>query len=361
MYVESLNLDITNIDNYTREDVKGIYKKIALECHPDKLVHITDEDERNIKIERFKKASIGYKKAVEDFDNYGKLIYKGTDYNFDNLDDDYEIYNSFDLNFWKNTYDGIFKDKEIIKNTFIDVATYFFNKGFKNKSYYNPSTKIVRHNINLPITYRDLCTTSKRKLRILLKNVKEPVYITICCKNDYPSLTRQYIDDDSVEHEIVLNMSIENDGEGNGCGDCSDGCDGSDDGNGCGDGSDEGCEGCDGEEQCEYTHSIVEAPLGAPHKIDLHTTIYINILEYLKGCVKEVKYVDDSMLDIHIEPFSTKAIVVKNKGLLGGDLNVKIIFKNITRKDWKKISEKKRMRVIKLITKMYHPLEAPLI
>ena len=338
MYVESLNLDITNIDKYTREDVKGIYKKIALECHPDKLVHITDDDERNIKIERFKKASIGYKKAVEDFDN---------------LEDDYEIYNSFDLNFWKNTYDGIFKDKEIIKNTFIDVATYFFNKGFKNKSYYNPSTKIVRHNINLPITYRDLCTTSKRKLRILLKNVKEPVYITICCKNDYPSLTRQYIDDDSIEHEIVLNMSIENDGDG------SDGCgDGSDDGNGCGD--DEGCD--DGsDEGCEYTHSIVEAPLGAPHKIDLYTTIYINILEYLKGCVKEVKYVDDSMLDINIEPFSTKDIVVKNKGLLGGDLNVKIIFKNITMKDWKKISEKKRARVIKLITKMYHPLKAPLI
>ena len=353
MYVESLNLDIMNIDKYTREDVKGIYKKIALECHPDKLTHITDEDERNIKIERFKKASIGYKKAVEDFDNYGKLVYKGTDYNFDNFEDDYEIYNSFDLNFWKNTYDGIFKDKEMIKNTFIDVASYFFNKGFKNKSYYNPSTKIVRHNINLPITYRDLCTTSKRKLRILLKNVKEPVYITICCKNDYPSLTRQYIDDDSVEHEIVLNMYIENDGDG------SDGSDGSDegcgDGGGDGDGSGEGCGdgGGDGEEQCEYTHSIVESPLGVPHKIDLHTVVFINILEYLTGCVKVVKYVDDTMLDIRIVPFSTNDVVVKNKGLLGGDLNVKIIFKNITMKDWKKISEKKRMRVIKLITKMY--------
>jgi hypothetical protein len=223
----------------------------------------------------------------------------------------------------------------MIKNTFIDVASYFFNKGFKNKSYYNPSTKIVRHNINLPITYRDLCTTSKRKLRILLKNVKEPVYITICCKNDYPCLTRQYIDDDSVEHEIVLNMSIENE------------CDDDED-----DEEREGCEEGD-ESGCEYTHSIVEASLGAPHKIDLHPVVFINILEYLTGCVKVVKYVDDTMLDIRIEPFSANEIVVKNKGLLGGDLNVKIIFKNITMKDWKKISEKKRMRVIKLITKMY--------
>ena len=113
MYVDALNLNIENIDKYTREEIKNIYKKIALECHPDKLINITDEDERAVKIERFKKASIGYKKAIEDFDNYGKLNYCGTDYNFDNMADDYEIYNSFDLNFWKNTYDGIFKDKEI--------------------------------------------------------------------------------------------------------------------------------------------------------------------------------------------------------------------------------------------------------
>jgi hypothetical protein len=73
----------------------------------------------------------------------------------------------------------------------------------------------------------------------------------------------------------------------------------------------------------------------------------------LTGCVKQVKYVDDTMLDIRIEPFSTNDIVIKNKGLLGGNLNVKIIFKNITIKDWKKISEKKRARIIKLISKLY--------
>jgi DnaJ-class molecular chaperone len=336
MYIEALNLNIENIDKYTREEIKNIYKKIALECHPDKLTNITDEDERTTKIERFKKASIGYKKAIEDFDNYGKLKYGGggTDYNFDNLADDYEIYNSFDLNFWKNTYDGIFKDKEAIKNTFIDVASYFFNKGFPNKfqkdtkDYYNPSTKIVSHNINLPITYYDLCSVNKRKLRILLKDVKEPVYISLNCKKDYPCLTRQYIDDDSIEHEIVINMSIE-DGDTEGC--------------------EDSCEDCGGECDIKYTHSLT----GINNGIDLHTTIYINIIEYLIGGIKKIKYVDDTLLDIVIEPFSTKDIIVKNKGFLGGDLNIKVVFKNITLKDWKKISEKKREKVIRLITKMY--------
>lgn len=336
MYIEALNLNIENIDKYTREDIKNIYKKIALECHPDKLTNITDEDERTIKIDRFKKASIGYKKAVEDFENYGKLNYSKTDYNFDNMADDYEIYNSFDLNFWKNTYDGIFKDKEVIKNTFIDVASYFFNRGFKNKNYYNPSTKIIKHNINLPITYCDLCSLTKRKLRILLKNIKDPVYITICCKSDYPCLTRQYIDDDSIEHEIIINMIIEDDDISE-CSEC--------------DSEGEGGEGGD-IQTVRYTHSIINSNDGI-NKIDLHITLDINILEYLIGGIRKIKYVDNTCLDITIEPFKTNDIIIKNKGLLGGNLNVKLIFKNITLKDWKKISEKKRVRVINIIKKMY--------
>ena len=342
MYIEALNLNIENIDKYTREDIKNIYKKIALECHPDKLTNITDEDERTIKIDRFKKASIGYKKAVEDFENYGKLNYSKTDYNFDNMADDYEIYNSFDLNFWKNTYDGIFKDKEVIKNTFIDVASYFFNRGFKNKNYYNPSTKIIKHNINLPITYCDLCSLTKRKLRILLKNIKDPVYITICCKSDYPCLTRQYIDDDSIEHEIIINMIIEDDDISE-CSECSE-CDSEGEGG-------EGGEGGD-IQTVRYTHSIINSNDGI-NKIDLHITLDINILEYLIGGIRKIKYVDNTCLDITIEPFKTNDIIIKNKGLLGGNLNVKLIFKNITLKDWKKISEKKRVRVINIIKKMY--------
>jgi len=337
MYIEALNLNIENIDKYTREDIKNIYKKIALECHPDKLTNIHNEDERNIKIERFKKASIGYKKAVEDFDNYGKLNYNNSDYNFDNLADDYEIYNNFDLNFWKSTYDSIFKDKDKIKNTFIDVASYFFNTGFKTKNHYNPSTKIIKHNINLPINYNDLCSTSKRKLRILLKDVKEPVYINVCCKNDYPCLIRQYIDDDSIEHEIVINMIIDNE----------DICDS--DSN-----SDNECDRNTNNDISivNYTHTIVNNKEGI-YKIDLNITIDINILEYLIGSIRKINYVDNTCLDINIEPFKMNNIIIKNKGLLGGNLNVKLIFKNITLKDWNKISEKRRTKIVNLIKKMY--------
>ena len=307
LYIDAFNLNVDNIDKYTRDEIKNIYKKIALECHPDKLTNISDENEKTIRIERFKKASIAYKNAIDDFDNYGKLNYRSTDYDYDNFSDDYEIYNNFDLNFWKNTYDSIFKDKEIIKNTFIDVASFFFNKGFKTKNYYNPSTKIIKHNINLPITYYDLCTLNKRKLRILLKNVKEPLYINICCKNEYPCLTRQYIDDDSIEHEITINMIIDNT--------YSNICDDND---------------------INYTHSISNYD----NNIDLSIILDINILDYLIGGVKKIKYVDNTYIDINIKPFCLEDIIIKNKGLLGGNLNVKLLFKHITLKEWNKISKK---------------------
>ena len=329
MYVEALNLNKDNIDKYTRDEIKNIYKKIALECHPDKLTNISNESEKIIKIDRFKKASIAYKNAIDEFDNYGKLNYTNCDYDFDDFSDDYEIYNNFDLNFWKNTYDGIFKDKEIIKNTFIDVASFFFNKGLKNKNYYNPSTKIIKHNINLPITYYDLCTLNKRKLRILLKNVKEPLYINICCKNEYPCLTRQYIDDDSIEHEIIINMIIDNDSD--------DIYDNDDDNNDY------------VNDDNNYTHNIISNK----NIIDLNVKIDINILDYLIGGVKKIKYVDNTYMDINIEPFSLNEIIIKNKGLLGGNLNVKLMFKNITLKEWNKISEKKRIRIIKIIKTIY--------
>jgi hypothetical protein len=45
--------------------------------------------------------------------------------------------------------------------------------------------------------------------------------------------------------------------------------------------------------------------------------------------------------------------VIHGKGLHGGNLNVKVVFLNITLKKWKKISEKKRAKVIHLLKKMY--------
>ena len=75
MYIEILGLDINNISKYTKDDIKNIYKKIALECHPDKLVKIENVEEKNMKIDKFKKSCIAYKRALEDFESSVGALY----------------------------------------------------------------------------------------------------------------------------------------------------------------------------------------------------------------------------------------------------------------------------------------------
>ena len=58
MYIKIFDLDKKNISSYTRENIKEKYKKIALECHPDKLFNIQDENIKNEKTEKFKKATL---------------------------------------------------------------------------------------------------------------------------------------------------------------------------------------------------------------------------------------------------------------------------------------------------------------
>ena len=159
MYIEILGLDINNISKYTKDDIKNIYKKIALECHPDKLVKIENVQEKNMKIDKFKKSCIAYKRALEDFENYGNLrIYSyddknNTKYSYDKNYEDFCEYDNFDINFWEEMYNNYFNDKNTIKNTFINLANIFLTKGIKSKNYYNPSSKIIKHSIILPVNY----------------------------------------------------------------------------------------------------------------------------------------------------------------------------------------------------------------
>lgn len=337
MYIESLNLDINKISKYTKEDIKDIYKKIALECHPDKLNNVTDITEKNKKIDKFKKACVGYKKALEDFEKYGELrpIY---DKEFDN-DDIMSSYDT-DINFWDNMYENYFNDTEAIKTTFINFANIFLTKGMKNKHYYNPSTKIIKHSIILPVNYYDLYTSKNKKIRILLKGVKKPFNFSILCKKEYPYFTRQYIDDFGVEHEIEIKMMISDKkdiGINNSC--SSDSSD------------------TEGEldydkyklnnKKVEYKHRIIN------DKIDLYIDIFINLKDYIVGSNKLIKYIDGNYINIEIPPFNLNKIILTDKGLLGGNLIANITLLNISKIKWDNIELEKKEVFINYIDDIY--------
>jgi len=322
-----LDLDINKLNEYTKDDIKQIYKKIALECHPDKLNNIQNIDEKADKIEKFKQASIAYKLVLEDLDKYGKILrfcggdgtaenedewfFDGNVYDFSNLKEDFEIYKDLDRRFWESTLD-ILKDKDFLKNTFNDVASFFLKHNFHTKKYYNPNnTEIIKHNIYLPVTYRDLHKKSKKKLRLLLKGVSDPVFLNINCKKDYPCVTRQYIDDSGQEHEIIIKMNLDNS--------ISDICQ-------------------------DYSHIIND-----DGTIDLVKNINVTWIEYLEGCKKQIEYIDAGHLDITIYPFDLNNIVMKGKGIFGGKLIIYLNIINIQEKEWKNLDERHKKKMIEIL------------
>jgi curved DNA-binding protein CbpA len=379
MYIEILGLDINNISKYTKEDIKRIYKKIALECHPDKLIKIQDIKVKNAKIERFKKACIAYKKAIEDFDNYGELrAYPNrADNNNGNYDDygysdfgdfgDFGDYSNPYINFWEDMYSNYFNDKKKVKNTFINLANIFLtkglSKGFNRKNYYNPSSKVIKHSIILPVNYLDLHNDKNKKIRILLKGVKKPFNFSILCKKEYPHFKRQYIDDDGIEHEIEIKMMISNanptkifnkksyscsDSPSNSSTDSAtdSSTDSSDD-------SSDSYEGLDydknrlNNKNIEYRHKIVN------DRIDLMIDIFINLKDYLEGSCKTIKYIDNNYIKIDIPPFTLNNVIFNNKGLLGGNLVVNVILLNISKINWDKLGTDDKKQFIKTIENIY--------
>lgn len=354
MYIEILGLDINNISKYTKDDIKNIYKKIALECHPDKLVKIENVEEKNMKIDKFKKSCIAYKRALEDFENYGNLrIYSyedknNTKYSYDKNYEDFCEYDNFDINFWEEMYNNYFNDKNTIKNTFINLANIFLTKGIKSKNYYNPSSKIIKHSIILPVNYFDLYTDKNKKIRILLKGVKKPFNFSILCKKEYPSFSRQYIDDDGIEHEIEIKMMISNINKNNLKTSNSYNSDSS-----INDNSQESGEDFDydkyrlNNKKVEYRHKITN------NHIDLIIDMFINLNDYLEGVRKTIKYIDNNYINIDIPSFTLNNLIINNKGLLGGNLIINIILLNISKINWDKLDITEKNLFIKSIEKIY--------
>ena len=267
---------------------------------------------KNEKTEKFKKASLAYKMAMEQFDNYGTLSTINYEYNYDNMADDYDTYKNMDLDFWNDIYNEFFSNKEEIEKTFVDVAKMFLKKGIHSKKYYNPSTTSVKHNITLPLSYNDLYNTKKKKIQIILKNIKVPFNISILCSKEYPLLTRQYIDDNGTEHDIELKMVLKNN------------------------------------DNSTYTHQVRKS--GA---IDLFTNININLCDYIKGSDKKIEYIDGNNIDIKINSFDLNNILLANKGLIGGDLIISLNLNNMDSSDLDKLTIDEKLNFIKYVEKIY--------
>ncbi len=265
--------------NATKDEIKKAYKEIAITCHPDKLMHITDEVEKEKRIDKFKKATIAY----------NKLSGSSTQDDIDINDD----------SFWAS-------------DIFMDVAKMFINNNIRPKAYYNPVEKSIEerivHKVKLDVSYIDILNNTKKKVRLILVDIQDPIFIDIYC-GKFPQVTKQYIDDDDVEHDIIVDMTIKKtDADG------------------------------------DIDHMILSS--GA---IDLIKTVDVTLKEYILGYTKNILYIDSIEILVTVPAFQKEYYEIPNKGILGGSLILNICIKYIEKNAWYNFNENDKVEMLRLL------------
>ena len=290
--------DILGISrNASKEDIKKAYKDIALKCHPDKLSDV-NINEKNERIELFKNASIAYK-SISD----GKYDSYKNDINFSNKN-------------WKETWEFFFNNeedtidilKDTFKDTFKDIASIFINNNLKPRSYYVPTNNcdIIKHSIKVTVSYKEVYCNIKKKLRLILKYIEEPIFLDIYC-GKYPQIIKNYIDDDSIEHEITINLILKKN---------------------------------------DTYHHVSDDNF----KINLITTMEISLADYICGNKIEFDFIDNNKIILDIPPFEKNFIIKKGFGLLNeGDLIINILIKIFEKNEWNKLLNKDKDEMIRIL------------
>lgn len=274
------------------EEVKKVYKSIALKSHPDKLNNISDINERNVKIKEFVDATNAYNKILKgDID----------DFCFIDEDFDFEDY-KFTFEDWEKTINSI-RQSDLFK----DVVSMIMK--FKSK--------IKKHNINVDIKYSDYFSNNKKKLRLFLKDIDEPIYINLDCKK-YPSCIINYFDDNDNEHEINIKMDLINNLTIN---------------NG-------------------FYHNNNENN----NSINLYYDLPITTVEYLIGDTKEITFITKEKLEINIKPF-IKEFEIKGYGINNGDLIIKFPYNPIEKDNWYKLTDADRNEMVRILMKIKNDIK----
>ncbi len=309
----------------TKEEIRRAYKEIAITCHPDKLNHITDENERKLRIDKFKSATVAYNKLLN---------------------------NEADLDYGNDETDWTASD---FSDILYDIAKMFFNNKIYPKQYYNPKQSdtdpltdtsstdassqtssntsstttstssvtssvqhsplhsplhsprsVIVHNVKLEVTYAEIINNAKKRLRLFLNDVPDPVFVDVYC-GCFPEVIVR-----NNNHEIMITMNIK--------------------------------------PVDNYDHIVSES-----HKsIDLITSIEITLVEYILGYTKSIRYVDGSSLKVTIPPFHSGNIFeVPNKGLLKGSLLLNINMKHINKNKWNKLPENDKVEMLRILNALH--------
>jgi DnaJ-class molecular chaperone len=267
-------------ENSSIEDVKRTFRNIALKSHPDKLNNIDDPVLKKKKIREFMEASNAYNSIINQTWKSNNPFENDPEFDTDEYDVSYED--------WIDTFNQ-FKESDLFKEM-VNVFKKF-------------TSRIVKHNIKADIKYNDYFNNNKKKLRLFLKNIEEPVYISLDCKK-YPSHTINYFDNNDNEHEITISMNLINDPTQN-----------------------------DG-----YYHI----------EDDIHYDMDIDLLEWTIGGNRKHIFINGDIIDITIEPFTTH-FIKKLYGIRKGNLIINFKPIPINKDKWLNLLDADKVEFIKIL------------
>jgi DnaJ-class molecular chaperone len=196
----------------TKEVIKARYYELARKHHPDKLQHLSKEE-------------------IDANEHKLKLINRA-----------YETLT-------KTDYEPEWNFNSIFETVINNVKNY--------------TAKLLKeHHITVEVTLEELFNKKEKRLRLFLKGITQPIFITIHCSDKL-----------HIHNELDIHI----------------------------------------------TYKIL------PHKIysveedgnDIYSTIYISLYEFVKGCGYKIEYLDKTIVNITIPECDTSTIVIPKKGLYG--------------------------------------------
>tara|TARA_B100001540_G_scaffold317245_1_gene349638 strand:+ start:2801 stop:3763 length:963 start_codon:yes stop_codon:yes gene_type:complete len=301
-------------NNASYSEIKKAYKNIALKNHPDKLYNLSkDIQDKHLNI--FREATDAYNFLINDIDNNNSFNYFNNNNHYDN--DDF----SFN-NLWNNVFYNNDDIKTYLKNLAINFLNNNYKKYNKNKNSNNTNTNTntnsnnnnnsissIQHNITLNVSYSELYLNSKKKLRLILKDIDEPIFIDIFCKDSYPFINKIYLDDFNNEHNIFIKLNL------------------------------------------EYNNIFSHITYKNNNIIDIIYNIDLNIYHYFNGLNTKILYIDNNLIDIFIPPFNKKFFKILDKGINGGSLILKLNYSdyNIDIDKWNSLDNNKKILFIDIL------------
>ena len=271
-------LDILGLnEKATEADIKKAYKSIALKTHPDKLVDL-DENERNEKELQFKQASEAYKRLIDN--NFSDIF----DDMFGGSDGMASMFGG------SEGMASMFGGSDGMASMFGGSDGMKMFSGMANKLFQSQSFQSI-FKTSVKITYYDLIY--KRKLEKQFNLCGMPTKAIIdCSKFPKQLITRSF---NGLSSTAEIDFKFEDD-------------------------------------------DVYESIIHQNGNVDLIYQMKISHYDYYKGFNHSFVHIDGNDVSFKVKRMSKKTLKIKNRGLNGGDLLIKMVLYNPSNSKLKDIS-----------------------